>query len=82
MYQARGIDFHFFFHQGGEGSLHITVRWGTLPLDAIEVFFEGEAVYDAQHDRFATRNRDYELTWRWIEREKSLFVISFLRRED
>jgi len=80
IYEAGGIQFHFFFERGSSSVLHITAKHSTLPTDAPDVFREGITAYDEAHNRFVTTTLRHRLTWNWIDKDQSVFVIAFWRR--
>jgi len=77
--ESDGVEFHFFYSKGSETVLHITDRHGTSPEQAITTYFEGLTQFDQEHDRFETVGGECALLWNWIERGKSLFVITCVR---
>ena len=46
--------FYFLYDRTRPDELHITVRHGTYPLEAIETFFEGETTWNEDRKRFET----------------------------
>ena len=79
MTTERGIEFHFFYARGSAADLHITSAHSTTPDDAIGTFFDGVTQEDAVHRRFVTATATHTLFWNWIERDRSVYVISCMR---
>ena len=60
--EARGETFRFYYDRQVPEALHITLRHGTTPEDAIRVFFGGETrPWDEAHERFETVTRTHGL---------------------
>jgi hypothetical protein len=71
--KANGIRFLFKFDQEAPDLLHIYARHLMTPDDAIETFFSGLTVWNAEYKRFETRTMTHVLYWFWlVENEKAM----------
>ena len=69
--------FVFKFEDGYTDMLHIWIRHTTEPKDAIRAFFEGESIWNAEHERFETSTPAHTVFWFWIdEKAKKVMVIT------
>ncbi|MEX1254389.1 MAG: hypothetical protein WEE64_08605 [Dehalococcoidia bacterium] len=82
--EAGGERFRFYYDREVPEVLHITLRHGATPEDAIRVFFEGETrPQDEAHERFETVTRTHGLYWTRHAHDQSVIVIScFARGEE
>ena len=63
--------------------LHITLRHGTVPEDAIRTFFEGETrPWDEARSRFESVAETYGIYWTRHPHDQSVSVISCFKREE
>ena len=63
--------------------LHITLRHGTTPEDAIRTFFEGTiSAQSESRARFETAAATHRLYWTRHAHDQSVIVISCFEREE
>jgi hypothetical protein len=75
--------FRFYYDREVTEVLHITLRHGTTPSDAIGTFFEaGVHQWDEAHARFETVTATRGLYWARHPHDQSVIVISCFRRGD
>ena len=75
--------FKFYYDQEYSTILHITLRHGTTPEDAIRTFFEGETSYwDESHSRFVTLAPTHGIYWARHAFDQSVIVISCFKQGD
>ncbi len=75
--------FRFYYDREVPEALHIALRHGTTPEDAIRVFFEGAArPQDEAHARFETVTETHGLYWTRHAHDQSVIVISCFERGD
>ena len=80
---AAGERFRFYYDLEHPEVLHITLRHGTAPADAIRTFFEGEAhPWDEARSRFETMTATHGLYWTRHASDQSVIVISCFEREE
>lgn len=80
---AGGERFRFYYDSEVPELLHITLRHGTTPDDAIRVFFEGAASdWHEDRSRFETATEGYGLYWTRHAHDGSVIVISCFERGD
>jgi hypothetical protein len=80
---AGGERFRFYYDLEVPELLHVTLRHGTTPEDAIRTFFEGEAgPWDGARSRFETLTDTHILYWTRHEHDQSVIVISCFEREE
>lgn len=80
---AGGERFRFYYDRKVPEVLHITLRHGTTPEDAIRVFFEDEArLRHETHARFEAVTATHGHYWARHARDQSVIVISCFRRGD
>jgi hypothetical protein len=79
-----GIDFSFTTDPADPDVLHIFARHLTTPQDAIETFFDPDAVteWNERRRRFETRSETHVLYWDWRRKDREVRVISCFRREE
>jgi hypothetical protein len=81
--EAGGERFRFYFDLEVPEVLHITLRHGTTPGDAVRTFFEGEAgPWDDARARSETVTETHGLYWTRHPHDGSVLVISCFERED
>jgi len=81
--EAGGERFRFYYDLAIPEVLHITLRHGTSPEDAIRVFFEGvTAPWNAANARYETLTDTHVLYWTRHIHDQSVIVISCFRRGD
>jgi hypothetical protein len=82
--EGGGERFRFYYDQEVPEVLHITLRHGAAPEDAIVTFFEGEASpWDEARQRYETITDTHGLYWTRHPNDHSVIVIScFERKED
>ena len=80
--QKSGLRFDFKFELMQPSLLHIFVRHGTSPQEAIGTFFEGETAWDEEHKRFETFTETHALYWTWRAQGAVVLVISCFRRDE
>jgi hypothetical protein len=62
--EAGGERFRFYYDLEHVDVLHITLRHGTVPMDAIQTFFDGETrPWDEARSRFETVTETRGLYW-------------------
>lgn len=75
-YTARGVTFRFYQQRGTE-VLHITARHGTLPVDAMDTYFDGTPVWNEEFRRYETRTGHHTLYWAWLyETTRTVVIIT------
>jgi hypothetical protein len=80
---AGGERFRFYYDQEYPDVLHITLRHGTTPVNAIQTFFEGSALpWDDTRARFETVTETHGLYWARHPYDQSVIVISCFRHEE
>ena len=57
------------------GVLHVVARHGMSENDAIEVFFEGNSIWNDRRQRFENRLDQRVLYWAWLHGEPDGTVI-------
>ena len=81
--EAGGERFRFYYDLEYPEMLHITLRHGTDPAVAIQIFFEGEAhPWDEGRSRFETLTETHGLYWTRHAHDQSVIVISCFAREE
>lgn len=81
--EALGELFRFYYDGERPEILHITLRHGTTPLDAIRTFIEGRTgPWDEAHARFETVTETHAIYWTRHAGDQSIIIISCFRRED
>lgn len=81
--EAGGERFRFYYDLEVPELLHITLRHGTTPEEAIRAYFEGETgSWDEARARFATLTDTHALYWTRHARDQSVIVISCFEREE
>lgn len=81
--EANGERFRFYYDREHPEVLHITLRHGTTPEDAIRTFCAGETIAaDAAHLRFESRTATHGVYWTRHAFDQSVIVISCFRRGD
>ena len=81
--QAMGERFRFYYDLEHPQVLHITMRHGTTPEDAIRTFFEGETgAWDKKYSRFETLAATYGIYWTRHAHDQSVIIISCFKRGD
>ncbi len=76
-----GLRFDFKYEPTQLSSLHIFVRHGTNPQDAIDTFFEGKTSWNERHSRFETFSDTHGLYWAWKVQDSVVLVISCFRKD-
>ena len=80
--EAGGERFRVYYDLEVPEVLHITLRHGTTPEDAIRTFFEGEQQpWDEERQRFETATDKHGLYWTRHPHDGSVIVISCFERE-
>jgi hypothetical protein len=80
--EAGGERFRFYYDVEHPEVLHITLRHGTSPEDAIRTFFEGwTRRWDNARARFETVTGTHGLYWTRHGSDQSVIVISCFGRE-
>ncbi len=77
-----GLRFDFKCEPAQPSLLHIFVRHGTSPQEAVDTFFEGETTWEEEHKRFETFTGTHGLYWAWREQGAVVLVISCFRRDE
>ena len=81
--EAGGERFRFYYDLEHPEVLHITLRHGTVPEDAIRTFFEGETrPWDEDRSRFETVTETHGIYWTRHPHDQSCIVISCFPREE
>lgn len=81
--EVAGERFRFYYDREVPELLHVMVRHGTTPWDAIRAFFEGgETVWDEARQRFQTLGDAHGLYWTRHQYDGSVIVISCFEREE
>jgi hypothetical protein len=81
--EAGGERFRFYYDLEVPEVLHVTLRHGTTPEDAIRAFFEGEtSAWDETRARFETVAETHRLYWTRHTHDQSVIVISCFEREE
>ena len=81
--EAGGERFRFYYDLEVPEVLHVTLRHGTMPEDAIRAFFEGEtSAWDETRARFETVAETHRLYWTRHAHDRSVIVISCFEREE
>jgi hypothetical protein len=75
--RAKGHVFFFSLDEGSPDLLHIYVRRLMSPEGAIEIFFSKTAVtvWNAERQRYETKDGEDGLYWYWLNEEKKLVWI-------
>jgi hypothetical protein len=80
---ARGERFRFYYDSGDTTVLHITVRHGVTPADAIRTYIDGRNLgWSEEHSRFETHSDTHRLLWARHSYDHSVIVISCLKHGD
>lgn len=74
--EEQGLRFVFAFDDDAPELLHIYVRHLTSIDDALDTFFNGQAQWNEERQRFESYTDTHGLLWFWIEPEKVVMVIS------
>ncbi len=75
--EAGGERFRFYYDLEVPEVLHITLRHGTTPEDAIRTFFDGEEdSWDEARQRFGSATETHGLYWTRHAHDDSVVVIS------
>lgn len=81
--EAGGERFRFYYDADDPETLHITLRHGTSPEDAVRTFFEGEAQpWDQARSRFVTVTDTHGLYWTRHAHDQSVIVIACFEQEE
>lgn len=79
--EAGGERFRFYFDQNHPLVLHIALRHGTSPDDAIRTFFSGApTVINETYSRFETLTDMHGIYWTRHAFDQSVIIISCFRR--
>ena len=73
--KENGILFFFKYDDDSKEQLHIFVRHLTTIDNALDVFFDGESVWNEEYKRFETKNKTHELYWFWLDDKKTKVMI-------
>lgn len=76
-----GLSFLFAIEAGSAGPLHIAIRHGTTPADAVEAYFAGVTTWNDVNQRFETRTASHVVYWTW-HGSGAVLVISCYRKGD
>ena len=80
--EAGGERFRFYYDVEVPEMLHVTLRHGTRPEDAIRTFFDGEEnSWDEARQRFESATETHGLYWTRHPHDDSVIVISCFERE-
>lgn len=80
--EAGGERFRFYYDVEVPELLHMTLRHGTRPGDAIRAFLEGEhRPWDEARQRFETVSETHRLYWTRHAHDQSVIVISCFEQE-
>ena len=80
--EAAGELFRFYYDAEAPQVLHIALRHGTTPRDAIRAFLEGESgPWVEARQRFETASETHGLYWTRHAHDRSVIVISCFERE-
>jgi hypothetical protein len=80
--EAGGERFRFYYDIEVPEVLHITLRHGTTPEDAISAFLEGEQrSWDEARQRFETVSETHRLYWTRHVHDQSVIVISCFEQD-
>lgn len=80
--EAGGERFRFYYDLDVPEALHVTVRHGTTPEEAIRAFFEGEeGPWNEARQRFETATETHGIYWTRHPHDGSVIVISCFERE-
>lgn len=74
-----GIVFVFKMDEDAPEMLHIYARHLTAPEEAIDTYFRGETVWNAERRRFETSTETFCLFWFWLEQDAVVMVVSCFR---
>lgn len=81
--EAGGQRFRFYYDLEHPEVLHMTLRHGTVPEDAIRTFLEGETrPWDEARSRFETVTESHGIYWTRHPHDQSVIVISCFQREE
>ncbi|TAK24115.1 MAG: hypothetical protein EPO26_06800 [Chloroflexota bacterium] len=81
--EAESETFRFYYDGDNPSELHITRRHGTTPEDAIGTFLRGSVEpWDSSRMRFASWTETHVLFWTRHAHDRSVIVISYVRRTD
>ena len=79
--ESRGERFRFYYDLEAPEVLHITLRHGTTPTDAIRVFYDGVTqAWDELYQRFVTTTRTHGIYWTRHPHDQSVLIISCFER--
>lgn len=73
--EIEGRAFRLYFDADEPTALHIYARHGMTEQDAAELFFEGEARWNADRRRFESRLGERVLYWVWLNGQESGTVL-------
>ena len=81
--EAGGERFRFYYDVEVPEVLHIALRHGTTPEDAVRTFFVGEqGPWDGERQRFETATDSHGLYWTRHPHDGSVIVITCFQREE
>lgn len=81
--EAGGERFRFYYDEAHPEVLHVTLRHGVVPEDAIRAFFEGRpGRWDEVRSRFETVTDTHVLYWTRHAHDQSVIVISCFAGEE
>jgi len=70
------LRFVFKYDDDAPDLLHIFARHLTSVDDALDTFFLGETIWNAERQRFETYSETHGLFWFWIEENRVVMIIS------
>jgi hypothetical protein len=80
-----GVRFHFAFDATEPNRLHIDVRHGATPGDAVRTFFDplASTAYDERHKRWERWAGEWLIAWLWLDEpeRRNVLVITCLNRK-
>jgi hypothetical protein len=80
--EAGGERFRFYYDLEHLEVLHIMLRHGTVPEEAIRTFFEGGTRWDEARARFETLTDRHGIYWTRHPHDQSVIIISCFQREE
>jgi hypothetical protein len=75
-----GLIFVFKMDEDAPDMLHIYARHLTTPEEAIDTFFVGKTIWNAERRRFEASTETHNLFWFWLEQDSVVMVVSCFRR--
>lgn len=73
--QARGVTFVFAYDDTNPQLLHIWARHRKEPRHAMWTWFNGQHVWNQEHERYEGEVDDIGLYWFWLDVERAVVMV-------